>query len=277
MVDRKIIEDIISKSILSKCYRNKIPLSGGKYQIRLNTNVRNRINEFSDKIKGSNKEHLLILDNKGDIIFEKEGNTDGVSISLSDEENEFLNNLKTVKVDNHVKKGDYIVIHNHPVHDADSLDSEESYRSILPPCFSHSDVLTFRSQDFCKTSIVISSDNESMMLLSKTEDYYNSFIDRGPYSESEFMGNVFGNPFRLPDAYFNYIDKLYDNTKQVINDDVDSSILRRIIDKGYSTPNDILGEYEKIAMSNIGSFEEDLVDVRSFFNDNGIELSIERV
>lgn len=277
MVDKKIIENTIIKSILSKCYRNKIPLKDSKYQIRLNNNVRNRITEFSNKIKGSNKEHLLILDNKGNIIFEKEGNNDGVSISISDDENEFLNNLKTVKVDNHVKRGDYIVIHNHPIHNADSFDSEESYRNNLPPCFSHSDVLTFGNQDFCKTSIVISSDNQSMMLLSKTKDYYNSFIDRGPWSESVFRGNVFGNPFRLPDAYFNYIDKLYNNTNEIINNDADNSILKQIVNNGYSTPNDILGEYEKIAMKNIGSFEEDLVDVRSFFNDNGIELSIERI
>lgn len=98
MVDKEIISKILNNTIVSvKCKIERVGLNS------LNNILKNRINRFQDSMIDAPVEHMQCFDNKGNVLFEKEGTEHQVKWN----HNDIMNALD-------YQMGDLTQVHNHP-------------------------------------------------------------------------------------------------------------------------------------------------------------------
>ena len=130
MVSRNIIEKTIENILTIKCKVNRIGTNS------LNNNIKGGLNRFAEETKDLTHERVQLLDNKGNVLLEEDGDENHVS----------WNSIEALQY----QQGDLINEHNHPTPFIQSNDKTFE----LSTCLSDRDVNNLWKVDTIGFSII---------------------------------------------------------------------------------------------------------------------------
>ncbi len=163
---RFIFESLIHKGIIEKC-------SNPKYFSRKTKSV---MDKFRDETKDWNHEKVLYLDNDGNILWEKEGNNNSVSLNVQ----EAWRLSASENIDNPLGYGQINIEHNHP-----TIKGFEAF----PPVLSIGDtnkMLSYANEGYLFRSITAEGNGKRMSLIRKSDFEAETSMHNGNFDRKKF-------------------------------------------------------------------------------------------
>ena len=275
MVSRNIIEKTIENILTIKCKVNRIGTNS------LNNNIKGGLNRFAEETKDLTHERVQLLDNKGNVLLEEDGDENHVS----------WNSIEALQY----QQGDLINEHNHPTPFIQSTDKTFE----LSTCLSDRDVenlwkvdtigFTEDGEDITGTvykSVTCECGNGSRMTLTRIDGTSDNNFVIDDYIAKEFGGQPPKHTREEFDETYNMLKSDWQTMLHGFNNDYREH-MNNWANKNntkYNNRNEYTEEYNKEASKfrknyarNNKTWNENLKFDIDAFKEIGFELSMEWV